>query len=105
MELHINYETIKPFPLTRIDLPTPDNSPTPKPKLKADKTKDKIFIDTITTLEKIPKIAWEYRLGNRSALEWVLDEFDILPTLLSRDSAGFLNITVRGFLFQCTRLR
>nr|WP_246844502.1 type ISP restriction/modification enzyme [Hydrocoleum sp. CS-953] len=75
MELHINYETIKPFRLTRIDLPTPENSPTPKLKLKADKTKDKIFIDTITTLEKIPKIVWEYRLGNRSALEWVLDQY------------------------------
>lgn len=75
MELHINYETIKPYPLTRINLPTTDNSPTPKPKLKADKTKDKILIDTLTTLEKIPKIAWEYRLGNRSALEWVLDQY------------------------------
>lgn len=75
MELHINYETIKPFPLTRIDLPTTDNQPIPKPKLKADKTQDKILIDTLTTLEKIPKIAWEYRLGNRSALEWVLDQY------------------------------
>ncbi|NEP74399.1 MAG: hypothetical protein F6K25_23215 [Okeania sp. SIO2G4] len=75
IDLHINYETIKPYPLTRIDLPTTDNKPTPKPKLKADKTKEKIFIDTITTLEKIPKIAWEYRLGNRSALEWVLDQY------------------------------
>ncbi len=75
IDLHINYETIKPFPLTRIDLPTPNKLPTPKPKLKADKTKDKIFIDTITTLEKIPKIVWEYRLGNRSALEWILDQY------------------------------
>ena len=75
IDLHINYETIKPYPLTRIDLPTTDNQPTPKPKLKADKTKDKILIDTLTTLEKIPKIAWEYRLGNRSALEWVLDQY------------------------------
>ncbi|NES68626.1 MAG: DNA methyltransferase, partial [Okeania sp. SIO2D1] len=75
IDLHINYETIKPYPLTRIDLPSTDNQPTPKPKLKADKTKDKILIDTFTTLEKIPKIAWEYRLGNRSALEWVLDQY------------------------------
>ncbi|MGB3508723.1 MAG: type ISP restriction/modification enzyme [Microcoleaceae cyanobacterium] len=75
IELHINYETIKPYPLTRIDLPTSDNQPTPKPKLKADKTKHQILIDTLTTLENIPKIAWEYRLGNRSALEWVLDQY------------------------------
>ncbi|MCF3608451.1 hypothetical protein L2E81_18410 [Planktothrix agardhii 1033] len=23
----------------------------------------------------IPKTAWEYRLGNRSALEWILDQY------------------------------
>jgi predicted helicase len=26
-------------------------------------------------LTGIPKEAWEYRLGNRSALEWVLDQY------------------------------
>lgn len=29
----------------------------------------------MTTLEGVPKIAWEYRLGNRSALEWILDQY------------------------------
>ena len=44
-------------------------------KLKADKTKGKIILDDVTTLEGIPKEAWEYRLGNRSALEWILDQY------------------------------
>lgn len=61
--------------MTRINLPTPDNFPTPKTKFKVDKNNHKIFIDTLTILEKIPKIAWEYCLGNRSALEWVLDQY------------------------------
>ncbi len=75
MELHLNYETIKPYKLTRIDLPQDEEKLAPKPKLKADKTQGKIIIDTVTTLEGIPEVAWEYRLGNRSALEWILDQY------------------------------
>ncbi len=26
-------------------------------------------------LHNIPSLAWEYRLGNRSALEWILDQY------------------------------
>lgn len=75
IELHLNYETIKPHQLTRIDLPQDEEKLAPKPKLKADKTQGKIIIDTVTTLEGIPEVAWEYRLGNRSALEWILDQY------------------------------
>lgn len=75
MEIHINYETVTPYNLTRVDIPLKDNQKTPKPKLKADKTKDSIILDDVTTLSNIPKIAWEYMLGNRSALEWILDQY------------------------------
>ena len=34
-----------------------------------------IEIDELTFLKGIPKIAWEYKLGNRSTLEWVLDQY------------------------------
>ncbi|QFS49206.1 type ISP restriction/modification enzyme [Nostoc sphaeroides] len=34
-----------------------------------------IILDDVTTLEGVPKIAWEYRLGNRCALEWILDQY------------------------------
>jgi predicted helicase len=75
MEIHINYETVTPYNLTRLDIPLKDNQKTPKPKLKADKTKDSIILDDVTTLSNIPKIAWEYMLGNRTALEWILDQY------------------------------
>ncbi|MBO1054562.1 MAG: DNA methyltransferase, partial [Dolichospermum sp. DET73] len=75
MELHINYETVTPYNLTRLDIPLKDNQKTPKPKLKADKTKNSIILDDVTTLENIPKIAWEYMLGNRCAVEWILDQY------------------------------
>jgi predicted helicase len=82
MELHINYETITPYPVKRIEAAlTPSPSPTVegkkaiKPKLKADKTKNQIIIDDVTTLTEIPALAWEYKLGNRSAIEWILDQY------------------------------
>ncbi|MEH1957066.1 type ISP restriction/modification enzyme [Nostoc sp.] len=74
MDLHINYETVEPYPLKRIDLPLATNR-TPKAKLKADAANGTIILDDVTTLEGVPKIAWEYRLGNRCALEWILDQY------------------------------
>jgi predicted helicase len=72
MEIHINYETAKPFTLKQT---TTDELTEPKAKLKAVKEKGEIIIDDNTLLSGIPKEAWEYKLGNRSALEWVLDQY------------------------------
>ena len=46
-----------------------------KPKLKADKAAGTIAIDEATTLSGIPPEAWDYKLGNRSAIEWILDQY------------------------------
>jgi predicted helicase len=50
-------------------------TPKVKPKLKADKSAGIIEIDELTFLIGVPEKAWEYKLGNRSALEWVLDQY------------------------------
>ena len=34
-----------------------------------------LLLDEQTSLQGVPTQAWEYRLGNRSALEWVLDQY------------------------------
>ncbi len=81
MDLHINYETVEPFPLKRAET-IYEESTDPlvweriaKAKLKANKVDDSIEIDGYTMLSGIPKEAWEYKLGNRSALEWILDQY------------------------------
>ena len=77
MVLHIGYETVEPFPLNRVDVPDDKARKAvvaPKALLKADKAHGVITLDTETTLSGIPKEAWDYKLGNRSALEWVLDQ-------------------------------
>lgn len=72
LDLHIDYEKSKQYP---IKITSKNVSKNPKVKLKADKTKGVITIDENTTLSGIPAIAWSYKLGNRSALEWVLDQY------------------------------
>ncbi len=46
-----------------------------RPKLKADTPGGIIELDTATSLQGIPLSAWAYKLGNRSALEWILDQY------------------------------
>lgn len=79
-DLHINYEDVEPYNFARKDeIPkkkkgADDAVEIPvKTKLKADKENGRIYIDEITTLSRIPKAAWEYKLGNRTAIEWVLE--------------------------------
>lgn len=70
MDLHVNYASAKPAKLRLVDIDAPAGAV----KLKADKKDGKIVIDEKTTLAGIPATAWDYQLGNRSALEWVLDQ-------------------------------
>ena len=74
MDLHINYETIESYSLKRIDVLTANNK-SPEVKLKADKNKGIIILDADTSLHGIPAEAWKYKLGNRTALEWILDQY------------------------------
>lgn len=76
MDLHIGYETVKPYPLQLTTAKWDEaKSGKPKAKLKADKITGLISLDERTWLDGIPQIAWDYKLGNRSALEWILDQY------------------------------
>jgi len=72
MDLHINYEEAKPYKLKESTI---ELNHLPKAKLKAVKEEGEIVVDEATTLSGIPAPAWDYKLGNRSALEWVLDQY------------------------------
>ena len=76
LKLHIDYEKVKPAKLTRVDTPAPKRAEGthPKPKLKSNPELGQIQIDEATQLTGVPVQAWDYRLGNRSAIDWVLDQ-------------------------------
>lgn len=78
MDLHIGYEAVEPWSLTRVDHLDEKArriGMAPETMLKADKEAGRITVDSETSLAGVPPEAWDYRLGNRSALEWILDQY------------------------------
>lgn len=75
MKLHVGYEAAEPWPLVRVDVPD-ERKPgaTPKVLLRADPAAGVIQLDADTQLAGVPPAAWDYRLGSRTALGWVLDQ-------------------------------
>lgn len=75
MALHIGYENVEPWPVARIDVASKRAvGTTPRPVLKSDRKAGVIHIDADTKISDIPEKAWSFRLGNRSAIDWVIDQ-------------------------------
>ena len=75
-DLHVNYETQPEYPLEEILHPVdPLNLRVEKMKLTKDKTA--IIYNGFLTLGGIPPEVFEYKLGNRSALEWIIDRYQV----------------------------
>ena len=73
-ELHVHYEEAEEFPLRFIETPdTPLNWRVKKMRFSKDKTQ--LVYNEFLTLDGIPAKALDYQLGNRSALEWVIDQY------------------------------
>ena len=78
MQLHIGYEQVAPFQLTRADVPDEKARAAgqpPKALLRSDPAAGSITLDSETTLRGVPPEAWSYKLGNRCAIDWVLDQY------------------------------
>ena len=72
LDLHLGFETIDPYPLERRDA---DGITPQRAILRANRDQGSITLDEQTALAGVPPEAWDYRLGSRSALEWVLDQY------------------------------
>ena len=75
-EIHIGYEEVPEYPLHFIEnREVPIDWRVEKMKLSKDKTQ--LVYNDFLTLDGIPAKTFDYRLGNRSALEWVIDQYRI----------------------------
>jgi predicted helicase len=74
LECHLGFETAAPYELERREK---ESAPAHggRPLLRVDKEKGLVMVDERTTLAGVPEFAWEYELGSRTALEWVLDQY------------------------------
>ena len=74
--LHVEYESLTPWPLQEIEnKDVPYTQRVTKMKLSPDK--QSLWVNESLTLANIPPQTFEYRLGSRSALEWIVDQYQV----------------------------
>ncbi|MHB9131984.1 MAG: type ISP restriction/modification enzyme [Armatimonadota bacterium] len=75
-DLHLHYETVDEYPLSWIE-----NKKIPftwrVEKMRLSKDKTTLVVNDSLTLQGFPDACHAYRLGNRSALEWVIDQYQV----------------------------
>ncbi|MDR2436281.1 MAG: hypothetical protein LBD33_03170 [Puniceicoccales bacterium] len=77
--LYLEYETVEPYPLTE-EISGPEDWRVKKMafrKLDGAKDKTAIVYNTHLTLSGIPLKAYEYEVGGLSAIEWIMDRYQI----------------------------
>ena len=76
-DIHVNYEQHPIYPnLQHIEAPdTPIDLKVEKMKLSKDKTS--LIYNDFLTISGIPPEVYDYKLGTRSALEWIVDQYRI----------------------------
>jgi predicted helicase len=72
MELHVNYEQAPEYPLT---WHWTDPKSWRVERMRFNRNKTIIIVNPSLFLSGIPIEAHEYKLGNRSALEWIIDQY------------------------------
>jgi hypothetical protein len=76
MNLHLGYEQVAEYPLQWIESrDAPITWRVEKMKLSPDKTS--LRVNDWLTLAGIPADCFAYRLGNRSALDWIIDQYQV----------------------------
>ena len=87
-DLHINYESVPKY--TELMLKETPNIPLDLcvEKMRFSKDKTRIEYNDFLTIEGIPVEAYDYKLGKRSALEWIVDQYRIKEDYKPKTSRG-----------------
>ena len=76
-DLHVNYESVPKYDgLKSIETPGMQIDWRVE-KMRLSKDKTQLKYNDFLTLDGIPEAVYDYRLGNRSALEWVVDQYRV----------------------------
>jgi predicted helicase len=76
-ELHLNYETVAPYPDVKV---TGDDSAfyeVIKMRFPKKDRKDTIIYNSKITISDIPAAAYEYVVNGKSAIEWIMDRYQV----------------------------
>lgn len=76
-DLHVNYESVPKYEGVRYIETEGMSVDWRVEKMRLSKDKTQLKYNDFLTLDGIPAKAFDYRLGNRSALEWVVDQYRV----------------------------
>lgn len=76
-DLHVSYETLSPYPLVERENSAVPPSYRVENKMTLSKDKTALTVNPFLTLVGIPQEVFGYQLGNRSALEWVIEQYQV----------------------------
>ncbi len=86
-DLHLGYETANPYPGIVEDVKGTTSATSAAelyrvtkmkiPKVKGQPDRSTIIYNTRVTLSNIPEEAYRYQLGARSAIEWIIDRYQV----------------------------
>ena len=74
--LHLDYEELEPYELEWVETPDVPLSYRVE-KMRLSKDKRSLRVNDSLNLAGIPPEVFDYRLGNRSALDWVIDQYRV----------------------------
>lgn len=104
-DLHLNYESVDPYPDVLIEAKTNPSYKVQKMKHPKKGVLDKIIYNTDITISNIPEKAYEYVVNGRSAIEWIIDQYRVKtdkksgivddPNLYSEDEKYIFNLLLR----------
>lgn len=103
--LHLNYETIDPYSEVVIEGKANPSYKVKKMKHPKKGILDKIVFNTDITITNIPEKAYEYVVNGRSAIEWIMDQYQVKtdknsgiiddPNLYSEDERYIFDLLLR----------
>ena len=104
-DLHLNYESIEPYPHLNIESKLNPSYKVKKMKHPKKGVLDKIIFNDDITISEIPLKAYEYMINGRTAIAWIMESYQLKvdkksnivddPNLFSEDEKYIFNLLLR----------
>jgi predicted helicase len=76
-ELHVNYEEVPPFPGIKVSGDDGKSYRVEKMRFPLKGQKETIIYNSKITISNIPAKAYEYKINGKSAIEWVMERYQL----------------------------
>ncbi|WP_144463727.1 DEAD/DEAH box helicase [Siminovitchia fortis] len=104
-DLHLNYEEVPPYSEVKINYSANPSLKVTKMRYPKKNKRDTIIYNSDITISNIPEEAYEYIVNGRSAIDWIMEQYQVKtdknsgivddPNLYSNDEKYIFNLLLR----------